>query len=757
MASTNGSARQSLPPPPEAIKRELDTHRANVRRLDEHATLVLVDSSAPHAGGKRKNDSDHSTQRVQHPHCTFCNNRHDGGAANCRRLEHVDDPYSEVTAAYERLWDHGSDWGEPGLRTKWKLNVRNPPSAATHFVEYKMTPTPKPAVVASVGSHYEPSQGKSIICPMQNNDNKNLISVYIVTHQAVVAADQPGTHVAARNIVEVDAATEASAGAAGKIHVRALADSRAIHGSYISTSLANRLRTAGITREQKTQRVCSFNKVCTTVSSGYVVLSVVIHNLLSGKKETIPIPVQVINNLAYDMIIGRPQLQAHKLQLKWNLDDLPIETLKGFCTSHDPNLRALCGIDTGMELTKPPALSDNVCGECDQGIQNGTNLMRGTGDTSYECCASTPYKCIDCRNDSVVAKFRKKCTDCTQYPCAKLNKAVVQDKTKPSDDAARSKEAQEEAARIKQQMDFEAKAKELSRTRRSRGNDLTTLDGKVPEQPIQVERRSSARLHRYALATVTSNDVEPSIAQAPIRLYHGQIFNKEELFNLRPDEDGYEYKDPFLEVPVAPWDEDDDEFQYNELPTKLNVSEKNKIRLDTVIARYSNISSTEVSKEPATGVAPFELSVDENKWQQACNRRAARPLTPANNQQIRDQLRLREARNVIRVSQASAWSQVHMVPKPDTDTKRMTIDFRGLNEASSVTSSWPIPNIDMLLGCIMLNKPRLFFKIDLTSGYHQFPLASGSTNFTAFVTAWGLFEWLRVPMGLKAAASFNSN
>ncbi len=102
----------------------------------------------------------------------------------------------------------------------------------------------------------------------------------------------------------------------------------------------------------KTQCVCSFNKVCTTVSSGYVVVDVVIRNLISGKEETVPIPVQVINNLAYDMIIGRPQLRTHKLHMMWNLDDLPIETLKAFCISHDPTLRSLCGKEVVMKPTK---------------------------------------------------------------------------------------------------------------------------------------------------------------------------------------------------------------------------------------------------------------------------------------------------------------------------------------------------------------------------------------------------------------------
>ena len=43
--------------------------------------------------------------------------------------------------------------------------------------------------------------------------------------------------------------------------------------------------------------------------------------------------------------------------------------------------------------------------------------------------------------------------------------------------------------------------------------------------------------------------------------------------------------------------------------------------------------------------------------------------------------------------------------------------------------------------------------MDLTSGYHQAPLAPQSRKYTAFITFMGVFEWLRVLMGLKSATA----
>ena len=44
--------------------------------------------------------------------------------------------------------------------------------------------------------------------------------------------------------------------------------------------------------------------------------------------------------------------------------------------------------------------------------------------------------------------------------------------------------------------------------------------------------------------------------------------------------------------------------------------------------------------------------------------------------------------------------------------------------------------------------------MDLTSGYHQTPLSFTARLFTAFITLFGLFHWLRVPMGLKGSGSY---
>ena len=65
-----------------------------------------------------------------------------------------------------------------------------------------------------------------------------------------------------------------------------------------------------------------------------------------------------------------------------------------------------------------------------------------------------------------------------------------------------------------------------------------------------------------------------------------------------------------------------------------------------------------------------------------------------------------------------------------------------------------LPRIKELLHRIGERKAKNFAVMDLTSGYHQTAIDEDSQKYTAFVTSAGVFEWRRVPMGLKGAPTY---
>jgi len=174
--------------------------------------------------------------------------------------------------------------------------------------------------------------------------------------------------------------------------------------------------------------------------------------------------------------------------------------------------------------------------------------------------------------------------------------------------------------------------------------------------------------------------------------------------------------------------------------------------LQTVCNKFKTVFNTKVNPTPAF-IKPMKLEVDEKIWNDRANAAAPRQHSAAKHAEVLKQVEKMLPLEVISKSQAEYYSQVHLTPKPTPGEWRFCIDFRRLNLASK-GMGWPIPNIADMLRRLGARAPKYFCKLDLTAGYHQAPLDEGSRRYTAFRTAHGLYEWLRVPMGLKGAPSY---
>ena len=111
-----------------------------------------------------------------------------------------------------------------------------------------------------------------------------------------------------------------------------------------------------------------------------------------------------------------------------------------------------------------------------------------------------------------------------------------------------------------------------------------------------------------------------------------------------------------------------------------------------------------------------------------------------------------EEQKIIRKSNSPWASPLCLLIKPNGKV-RPCIDNRAVNNLIKLIC-FPIPNTKDYLGDAFAGA-KLFSTFDLMAGYHQVPVMEKDIPKTAFISKYGLYEHLTMPMGMmKSGATF---
>lgn len=127
-------------------------------------------------------------------------------------------------------------------------------------------------------------------------------------------------------------------------------------------------------------------------------------------------------------------------------------------------------------------------------------------------------------------------------------------------------------------------------------------------------------------------------------------------------------------------------------------------------------------------------------------------LAPKQKEAMEKILRDLEAQDIIEPS-VSPWSApCLLVAKKNNSGSRFVVDYRSLNKAT-VLDAHPLPTPNEALESLGERKPAYFTTMDLAQGFYQLVIDEESRPYTAFRCHLGLYQFKRLPMGLKNSPS----
>lgn len=178
---------------------------------------------------------------------------------------------------------------------------------------------------------------------------------------------------------------------------------------------------------------------------------------------------------------------------------------------------------------------------------------------------------------------------------------------------------------------------------------------------------------------------------------------------------------------------------------ELDVEPEFKPHMKEILKEYKELFAYGDNDLGCTGVIKHTIDTQGKGPIAQRPYRTPYKLQPEMNRQIQELL----DKNIIRES-TSPWASPAMLVAKKGGEYRLVVDYRKVNSITK-PDSFPLPLISDCLD--KMNKKTMFTTLDFKWGYHQILMSEESKEITAMIVSNGLYEWNRLPNGLRNAPS----
>ena len=204
--------------------------------------------------------------------------------------------------------------------------------------------------------------------------------------------------------------------------------------------------------------------------------------------------------------------------------------------------------------------------------------------------------------------------------------------------------------------------------------------------------------------------------------------------------------------PVEELNEAEKEERIQFLRQNVNLDEsifnsRQKEELFKILYRHFGAISVDADDFGHTTTEEFKITLNPGA---VPVRDKCRPLNPKYMADLDRQLKEWSDSSVIEPSSSPWASALVPVRKKGTDKLRWAVDYRRLND-NIQTDAYPLPSIETNLQ--LLHNSKIYTTLDSAGAFHGIPVAPASRPLTAFTSPRGLFQFKRMPFGIKSSPS----